>query len=125
MGRHAGSSLAGEALLNVRRLVPAPATPAGTARHSRGAAARVVGGDLAVDEPLEGGVALDLVLAGNLLLLSGIQLRWGVMKRREGMSEVLVGCRNKRGWVGCRQGGGACGQTMIGTSGMGATACRT
>ncbi len=52
-----------------------PGSHGGCCREdSRGAAARVICHHLAVDEPLEGGVALDLVLASHLLLLSGVQL---------------------------------------------------
>jgi hypothetical protein len=42
--------------------------------HSRVAAAAVVPGELAVDKPLEGGVAADLVVLGQVALLGGVDL---------------------------------------------------
>lgn len=64
----------------------------GGQQGSRGAAAGVVHGLLAIHKPLEGGVALDFVLASHLLLLGGVQLRGGAGRRH-----VKVQGRRKSG----------------------------
>lgn len=66
---------------NTRNAAPPPS--------SRGAAARVVHGGLAVHKPLERGVALDLVLARHLLLLGGIHLQ--TARKEAGTEQGKIG----------------------------------